>query len=131
MQIVALKLSGSAKVFHQGGTELHSENTRWHAFTEALRERYEDVRTDHFHFKQLQSARQGKKESHQEFADRCRALGQKLIDTAGDPIAKRVHRENFDMMILASIVSGLAGTPGRRVRYANPQSLGEALKIAL
>jgi hypothetical protein len=131
MQIAALKLSGSAKLFHQECNELHLENVNWQTFKEAFRRRYEDVRTDQFHFTCLQSARQGKKESPQEFADRCRALAQKLIVTAGDPIAQRIHRENADRMLLASFVSGLAGTPGRQTRYANPQSLGEALKIAL
>jgi hypothetical protein len=34
-------------------------------------------------------------------------------------------------MLLASFVSGLDGLSGRQVRYANPQTLGEALKIPL
>jgi len=34
-------------------------------------------------------------------------------------------------MLLASFVSGLVGTPGTQVRYANVQSLSEALRIAI
>jgi hypothetical protein len=34
-------------------------------------------------------------------------------------------------MLLASFVAGLFGLPGRQVRYANPQTLDQALKIAL
>ena len=34
-------------------------------------------------------------------------------------------------MLLASFVTGLIGTPGRQVRYASPQHLDQALKIAL
>jgi hypothetical protein len=34
-------------------------------------------------------------------------------------------------MLLASFVTGLAGTPGRQVRYANTQTMDQALKIAL
>jgi hypothetical protein len=110
---------------------LRSENASWQTFKEAFRRRYKDIHTDQFHFTRLQSARQGKKDSPQEFADRCRALAQKLIMTADNPTAQRVHRENAERMLLASFVSGLAETPGRQVRYANPQTMQEALKIAL
>jgi hypothetical protein len=58
-------------------------------------------------------------------------LAQKWIVTADEPTAQRFHRENTDRMLVASFVSGLAGTPGRQIRCANPQKLGEALKIAL
>jgi hypothetical protein len=34
-------------------------------------------------------------------------------------------------MLLATFVNGLSGTPGRQVRYANPQTVDQALKIAL
>jgi len=34
-------------------------------------------------------------------------------------------------MLLASFVSGLVETPGTQVRYANVQSLSEALRIAI
>jgi len=34
-------------------------------------------------------------------------------------------------MLLASFKSGLFGTPGREVRFSNPQTLTEMLKIAL
>jgi hypothetical protein len=115
-QVAALKLSGSAKMVYQGCSELRSENTSWQVFKETFRRRYRDVHTDQFHFTRLQSARQGKKESPQESADRCRALAQKLILTADDPTAQRVHRENAERMLLANFVSGLAGTPGRQVR---------------
>jgi len=48
-----------------------------------------------------------------------------------DPVAQRIHRENAERMLLASFVSGLYETPGTQVRYANVQSLSEALKIAI
>jgi tRNA A37 N6-isopentenylltransferase MiaA len=79
----------------------------------------------------LQTARQGKNESPQEFAERCRALVQKITCKVGEPVAQRVHQENAERMILASFVSGLTGVPGRQVRYANPQTVQQALQIAL
>ena len=48
-----------------------------------------------------------------------------------DPAAQRIHNENADRMLLASFVAGLAGQAGRQTRYSNPQSLDQALKIAL
>jgi hypothetical protein len=34
-------------------------------------------------------------------------------------------------MLLAAFVTGLTGTPGRKVRYANPQNIDQTLNIAL
>ena len=34
-------------------------------------------------------------------------------------------------MLLASFISGLSGNPGRQVRFANPQDMEHALRIAL
>jgi hypothetical protein len=39
--------------------------------------------------------------------------------------------ENAERMLLGSFVSGLSGTPDRRVRFTNPQSIHQALQIAL
>jgi hypothetical protein len=55
----------------------------------------------------LQSARQSKDGGPQEFADRCRALAQKIMCKDNDIVAQPVHRENADRMILAAFVSGL------------------------
>lgn len=130
-EIAALKLGGAAKLFYQGCRELHEIDATWQVFKSAFRRRYEDVHTDQFHFTRLQTARQAKGESPKEFADRCRGLAQKVMAKTDDPLAQRVHRENAERMLLASFVSGLTGTPGRQVRYANPQTIDEALKIAL
>jgi tRNA A37 N6-isopentenylltransferase MiaA len=48
-----------------------------------------------------------------------------------EPLAQRIHRENAERMLLASFVAGLTGVLGRQVRYAKPQTLKQALKIAL
>ena len=79
----------------------------------------------------LQTARQGKNESPQEFADRCRVLAQKITCKVDDPRAQQVHRENAERMLLASFVAGLTGVPGRQVRYTNPQTIQQALRLAL
>ena len=79
----------------------------------------------------LQTARQGKREDPQEFGGRRRAFAQKVMSTSDDPQIQRVYKENAERMLLAAFVTGLAGTPGRHVRFSNPGTLQEALRIAL
>jgi hypothetical protein len=88
------------------------------------------VKTDHYHFTQLQAARQRNDESIQEFADRCRTLAQRLVPPEKDPVRRNLHQEQAERMLLASFISGLAGTTGRQARYASPCTVQEAMKIA-
>jgi len=48
-----------------------------------------------------------------------------------DPVAQRIHRENAERMLLASVVAGLSGEVGRQVKFQNPQDLRQALTTAL
>ena len=80
---------------------------------------------------QLQTARQLRNEGPQEFADRCRALAQKLVCKVDDPQAQRIHQENAERMLLAAFVNGLTGTPGKQCRFSSPQNVQQALSIAL
>jgi hypothetical protein len=79
----------------------------------------------------LQTAKQGKKEGPQEFADRCRALAQRVIRRDNDPAAQLIHKENAERMLLASFVAGLEGQVGMLTKVQNPQNLDQALNIAL
>ena len=130
-QVAILKLTDAAKQFYNGCSELHLADVTWHKFKSVFRHRFRDVHTDQYHFTKLQTARQGRNETPREFADRCRALSQKIICKVDDPLAQRIHCENAERMLLASFVAGLTGVPGRQVRYANPQTMEQALKIAL
>jgi hypothetical protein len=114
MQIAALKLTDSARIFCNSCLELHAEDATWDKFKKAFRERFRDVRTDQYHFMRLQMAWQTKHEGPQEFADRCRALAQKVMCKDSDPVAQRIHRENSDRMLLASFVAGLSGKSENR-----------------
>jgi hypothetical protein len=78
LEIAVFRLTGSAKLFSQGCTELHEAGVSWQIFKGVFRNRFKDVRTDQYHFTRLQTARQAKNESPQEFADRCRALVRRL-----------------------------------------------------
>ena len=131
LEIAILRLSDVAKQFYNGCLELHAPGVTWENFKNVLRHRFRDTRTDQYHFMRLQTARQTRNESIQEFADRCRALAQKTVCKVNDPVAQRIHYENADRMLLASFVAGLAGIPGRQCRFSNSQDLDQALKIAL
>jgi hypothetical protein len=130
-EIAVLRLTGSAKLFYQGCTKLHEAGVTWQTFKVAFRHRYKDVHMDQYHFTRLQTARQRKNESPQEFADRCRTLAQKVMVKVDDPQIQHVHRENANCMLLASFVSGLEGVASCQTRFCNPQTLEDALKIVL
>ena len=94
-------------------------------------QRFKDAHSDQYHFMNLQTARQGKNESPQEFADKYRGLSQKVMCKVDDPVAQRTHRENAERMRLASSVAGFKGVAGKQVRYANPRKLEQAVSLAL
>jgi len=77
----------------------------------------------------LETARQRKNESPQQFADRYKNLSQKEMIESADPQIQRIHKENADRTLLASFVSGLTGTAGYHVRISHPEYNGEALNL--
>jgi len=99
----------------------HEKDVTWRMLKSLFNQWFKDTHTDQYHFMQLQTARQEKNESPQQFADRCRALSQKIICKTSDPVAQRIHRENAERMLLASFIAGLMGAPGKQVRYASPR----------
>jgi hypothetical protein len=131
MQIAALKLSDSATTSYNACLELHAEDATWDKFKKAFREWFRDVHTDQYHIMRLQMARQAKHEGSQEFADRYRALAQKIMCKDSNPVAQRTHRENAKRMLLVSFVAGLSVEVGKQVKFQNPQNLRQALTTAL
>jgi hypothetical protein len=108
----------------------YTEDVTWQRFKSVFNQRFKDVHSVQYHFMKLQTARQGKNESLQEIADRCRGLSQKVMCKVDDPVAQRIHRENAERMLLASFVAGLRDV-GKQVRYANLRNLGQSLSTAL
>jgi hypothetical protein len=131
LHIAALKLTESARMFHNGCPELQKENVTLQEFKSPFRGRFRDVHSDQYHFMKLQTARQGRSESPQEFAVLCRGIAQKIMVKADDPVEQLVYRENSDRMLLASFVARLTGVIGKQVRYSAPRSLQQALSLAL
>jgi hypothetical protein len=79
IQVAALKLTDAARAFYNGNLELREPNITWENFKAAFQTRFRYVRTDQYHFTQLQMARQRKDEKTQEFADRCSRLAQRTV----------------------------------------------------
>jgi hypothetical protein len=100
-EIAVLRLTGSTKLVYQSCTDLHEEGVTWKLFKDSFRRRYKDIHTDQHHFTKLKTAGQAKNESPQEFADRCRALAQKVMGKSDDPQNQRVHRENAERIFSA------------------------------
>jgi len=92
-EIAVLKLTDSAKRFYQGCPELHKPDATWQNYKDTFRQRYKDVRTDQYHYMMLHTVMQGKNEDAQQFADRCRALSQKLLCKRNDPVAQQIHQK--------------------------------------
>jgi hypothetical protein len=130
IRIAAMRLTDVARIFYNGALELHGNDVTWTAFKNAFYQRFRDVRTDQFHFTQLQSAKQRKDESPQEFADRCRNLAYKTVPKVEDLVQQKWHYEQAERMVLASFTSGLSGEVGKFTRFNLPANMSEALKIA-
>jgi len=131
LSIATLRLSDPARAFYKSSHELQAEDATWEGFKSAFRDRFKDAHTDQYHFLKLQTAKQGKTEGPQEFANRCKNLAQKVMLKVNDPVAQRIHKENADRMCLASYVSGLNANVGKMVRIQNPKTIQQALTIAV
>jgi hypothetical protein len=131
IQVVILRLSDVAKQSYNGCLEFNTEDVTWQKFKDVFRRRFCETHTDQYNFMRLQTAMQRWNEYPQEFTDRCRALSQKIVCKVDGPVAQRIHYENADRMLMARFVALLTGVPGRQVRYSNPLTLNQALKIAL
>ena len=112
LNVAALRLTDGAKEFYNGCLELHSPGADWQKFKTVFRNRYRDTHTEQYHFLRLQTARQGRNETPSEFADRCRALSQKIVCKVAHPLAQRIHFENAERMLLASFLAGLSSEIG-------------------
>ena len=122
VRIAVLKLTDAARSFYNGCPELHTEDVTWHRFKSVFNQRFKDVHSDQYHFMKLQTARQGKNESPQEFTNRIRGLSQKVMCKVDDLVAQCIHCESAECILLASFVAGLIGIAGKQVRYTNLQN---------
>jgi len=88
IQITILKLSDVAKIFCSSNPKLQKADISWENINAKFLHRFRDVKSDQYHFMQLQTARQKKDETTQEFLDRCRSLAMKTVPKLEDPLLK-------------------------------------------
>ena len=94
---------------------------------EQLIGRFSEKMSAQYHYTRLQDAIQKKGECVEEFADRCR----KTVRTVEDGAAQRIINEEAERRIVAAYINGLSGIVGQQVRYRMPQTLEEAVRIAV
>ena len=87
VELATLRLLDPARAFYNANLDLHATEVTCESFKAAFRDRFREVRPDQFYFSKLQTAKQGKNEDPQEFADRCRGLAQNVMGRDSDPIA--------------------------------------------
>jgi len=131
IQMCALELTDAARAFYSATPELRDPAITWQEFKSHFLKRFRGVRSDQYHFSQLQMARQCKDETATEFLDRCRLLARRTVPCTTDPLLQRAYNEQAERMLLSAFISGLSGTPGRMVRFAMPATASAALRIAV
>ena len=131
IQISVLKLKETAKTFYSSNLELHATGVSWGKFKVKFLYRLRDVRSVRYHFMQLQTARQRKGETLQEFLDCCRSLAMKTACKVEDPLLQKIHYDLTQQMLLSTFTAVLFGNPGQQVRFKMLATVGQALQIAI
>jgi hypothetical protein len=131
IKTAVLKLTEAAKALRSGCLELQAPDISWSEFNRHFQNRFKDGHNDQYNFIQLQTAKQKKGETPQEFADRYRALAHKTVLKVDDPTLQKFHYDQAQRMLLAAFTTRLAGMPGQLVRFRLLQTIGEALQIAV
>jgi hypothetical protein len=67
----------------------------------------------------------------EEFADRCMRLCQKAVRHVDDEATQRIINEEAERRLVAAYINGSMGIVGQEVRFRMPQTLDEAVKVAV
>jgi hypothetical protein len=130
IRITVLKLTEVAEAFYCSLVELQSADITWQDFKTKCLHRFRDVRPPHFHYLQLQSARQGKDETPQDFAAWLRSLALRTVPKVDDPLLQAFHYEQAERMILSTFIAGLLGNRGQQVLFRMARTV-EAVQIVV
>jgi hypothetical protein len=130
IQITILKITEVAKAFYSSNPELHNTGISWENFKANFLHRFRDVRNDHYHFMQLQTAKQKKEGKPQEYLDRCRSLAMKTVPKVNEPLLQKVHYNQAQRMLLSTFIARVYGNPGQQIRFQMPATVDQALQIA-
>jgi hypothetical protein len=129
--IAKAELQGIALQFVQRRDFLSNDACTYTVLKEYLVERFSEKMPAQYHYTKLQDATQEKGESVEEFADRYRRLCQKTVRHVEDEATQRVVNEEAERHLVATYINGLTGIVGQHVRFRMPQSLEEAVQVAV
>jgi hypothetical protein len=121
-----LKIAEVANAFYSSSPELQNTCISWEHFKAKFLHRFRDFRSDQYHFMQLQTAKQKKDETAQEFLDRCHSLAMKTVPKVEDPLLQKLHYDQAQRMLLSTFTAGLSGNPGQQVRFQIAIAVSEA-----
>jgi hypothetical protein len=131
VNIIKAKLGGEAPQFVTGRDELNNSQVTLERLKEALTERFSDRLPARYYYNLLHDAKQHKGESPSQFLDRCRALSLKTIRISRDAAEQRILKEEAESRLLTRFVHGLRSYAGRELRFRVPNTVYEALNIAM
>jgi hypothetical protein len=97
-----LKITEAAKAFYSSNLELHNTGISREKFKAKFLHRFRYIRSDQYHFMQLQTAKQKNGETPQEFLDRFRSLAMKAVPKVEDPSLQKFHYDQAERMLLSS-----------------------------
>ena len=108
-----------------------SDTCTYTVLGEQLTERFREKLPAQYHYTKLQDATQDKGDSVEEFADRCRKLCQKTVRTMSDEVTQKIINEEAERRLVAAYINGLGGMVGQQVRFRMPNTLDEAVQVAI
>jgi hypothetical protein len=58
-------------------------------------------------------------------------LALNTVPKVDDPESQKLHFQQMEGMLLSTVIAGLIGNAGQQVRFKLPQTLDEAVQIAI
>jgi hypothetical protein len=126
-----LKITEVERVLFSSSPELRSTEISWEEFKAKFLHRFRDVRSEQYHFMQLQTTRQKKYENPQEFLDRCLSLAMKTVPKVEEPAFQKCHYDQAQRILLSTFIAGSSGNSGQRLRFQMPATVEQTLQIAV
>uniref|UniRef100_T1I0X8 Retrotransposon gag domain-containing protein n=1 Tax=Rhodnius prolixus TaxID=13249 RepID=T1I0X8_RHOPR len=130
LMVCRLKLIGAAANCISSYPELLQPNATFGDLEAILKNRFAGTVTPEEQLLALNEVEQQVGENVQEFADRCRRLGERTLKPGASKEESTWARGQIDRILVAAFIKGLRGEAGRQLRYVPPASFQEAVTRA-
>ena len=114
-----------------GRGELVRDGCSYEDVKQALGDRFSDKLPDQYYYTRLHDAAQGRDESAEELADRCRKLCQRTIRKVQDHDVQSIINEEAERRHLAAYIHGLRGAVGQQVQFQMPNTMEQPVNLAV